>query len=70
MANNKVDVTRSSELNEATVMCAEPHSCSAVHHHGEQDTIVYAAKGHGSIVFDGGKQRKDLSPGDFAIIPA
>lgn len=51
-------------------MCAEPHSCSAVHHHGEQDTIVYAAKGHGSIVFDGGKQRKDLSPGDFAIIPA
>lgn len=53
-----------------TVMCAEPHSCSAVHHHGEQDTIVYAAKGHGSIVFDGGKQRKDLSPGDFAIIPA
>ncbi|PWY83370.1 RmlC-like cupin [Aspergillus heteromorphus CBS 117.55] len=52
------------------VMCAQPHTSSAVHHHGEQDTIVYAAKGYGSIVFDGGKERKDLSPGDFAIIPA
>ncbi|PWY67973.1 RmlC-like cupin [Aspergillus sclerotioniger CBS 115572] len=90
---NTVDVTRASELNEATgghtdgmvrkgaivdksdqlcalVMCAQPHTSSAVHHHGEQDTMVYAAKGHGSIVFDGGKKRKDLSPGDFAIIPA
>ncbi|PYH40320.1 RmlC-like cupin [Aspergillus saccharolyticus JOP 1030-1] len=52
------------------VMCAEPHTSSAVHHHGDQDTIVYAAKGHGSIIFDGGRERKDLEPGDFALIPA
>jgi len=54
----------------ASVMIAKPHSSSAVHHHGEQDTIVYAAKGHGSIVSEGGKKRQDLSPGDFALIPA
>ncbi|KAJ5577629.1 RmlC-like cupin [Penicillium hispanicum] len=54
----------------ALVMVAQPQSSSAVHHHGEQDTVVYAAKGYGSIVFDGGRQRKDLLPGDFAIIPA
>lgn len=53
-----------------SVMQAQPHSCSAVHHHGEQDTMVYAAQGHGSIIFDGGKQQKDLEPGDFALIPA
>jgi uncharacterized RmlC-like cupin family protein len=34
------------------------------------DTIVYAAKGHGTIVSTGGSKRQDLSPGDFALIPA
>jgi uncharacterized RmlC-like cupin family protein len=34
------------------------------------DTIVYAAKGHGTIVSEGGKKRQDLEPGDFALIPA
>ncbi|KAH7379716.1 RmlC-like cupin domain-containing protein [Cadophora sp. MPI-SDFR-AT-0126] len=53
-----------------TVMTAAPHTSSAVHHHGEQDTIVYAASGHGSIISDNGKTRQDLSPGDFALIPA
>ena len=51
-------------------MIAKPHSSSAVHHHGEQDTIVYAVRGHGSVVSEGGKKRQDLSPGDFALIPA
>ena len=32
--------------------------------------MVYAAHGYGSIVFDGGRQQKDLEPGDFALIPA
>ena len=36
----------------------------------EQDTIVYAAAGHGSIVSENGTKRQDLSPGDFALIPA
>jgi len=53
-----------------TLMRAQPHSASAVHHHGSQDTIVYASSGHGSIVSEGGNKRHDLSPGDFALIPA
>lgn len=65
-------------------MTAHPHTSSDVHHHGEEsmpypltirianstDTIVYAVKGHGTIVSDGGKTRQDLSPGDWALIPA
>ena len=51
-------------------MIAKPHSSSAVHHHGEEDTIVYAAKGNGTVVSEGGKKRQELKPGDFALIPA
>ena len=51
-------------------MMAKPHSSSTVHHHGEQDTIVYAVRGKGTIVSEGGKKRQDLGPGDFALIPA
>lgn len=53
---------------------ATPHSASAVHHHGGQDTIVYAVKGHGSLVTssaDGeGDNKVNLEPGDWAVIPA
>ena len=34
------------------------------------DTIVYAASGHGAVISDNGKTRQELSPGDFALIPA
>ena len=51
-------------------MRAQPHSSSAVHHHGEQDTIVYAVSGRGAIVSEGGERRQDLEPGDWALIPA
>lgn len=54
----------------ASVMIAKPHTASAVHHHGDQDTVIYAASGHGTIVSEGGKKRQDLAPGDFALIPA
>ncbi|KAI1414427.1 RmlC-like cupin [Hypoxylon sp. FL1857] len=54
----------------ATHMLAKPHTSSAVHHHGKQDTIVQAVKGRGSIVSEGGTKRVDLEPGDFALIPA
>jgi len=54
----------------ASVMIAKPHTSSAVHHHGEQDTIVYAASGHGAVISERGKKRQELSPGDFALIPA
>ena len=51
-------------------MIAKPHSSSDVHHHGEQDTVVYALRGNGTVVSEGGKKRQDLTPGDFALIPA
>lgn len=51
-------------------MIAKPHSSSDIHHHGAENTIIYAASGHGSVVSEGGKKRVDLSPGDFALIPA
>ena len=51
-------------------MLAKPHTTSAIHHHGEQDTVVYAASGRGAIVFEGGKKCQVLGPGDFALIPA
>ncbi|KIW86938.1 uncharacterized protein Z519_12403 [Cladophialophora bantiana CBS 173.52] len=61
-----------------TLMRAQPHSASAVHHHGTQDTIVYAVSGYGSLVSSSGKGkdgpfgdvRQDLKPGDWALIPA
>ncbi|EME89662.1 uncharacterized protein MYCFIDRAFT_193524 [Pseudocercospora fijiensis CIRAD86] len=54
----------------ATRMLAKPHTQSAIHHHGEENTIVFAHAGHGVIVFDGGKRTQELEPGDFALIPA
>jgi uncharacterized RmlC-like cupin family protein len=51
-------------------MRALPHSSSAVHHHGDQDTVVYSVSGRGSIVSENGKERVDLEPGDWALIPA
>ena len=51
-------------------MIARPHSSSAVHHHGDQDTIIYAVRGRGAVVSEGGKKRQVLEPGDFALIPA
>ncbi len=50
-------------------MTAEPCTESQIHHHGEQDTIVYAASGRGRLVFAGGTESIDLQPGDFALIP-
>jgi len=59
----------SDKLN-SNIMTAEPHTASDVHHHGDEDTIVYGRAGHGSIVFNGGKDRVNINPGDFALIPA
>ncbi|KUI69975.1 Acireductone dioxygenase [Cytospora mali] len=56
-----------------TLMRAQPHSSSAVHHHGTQDTIVYAVSGIGAIASlddEGNEQKQILSPGDWALIPA
>ncbi|KAH6664702.1 RmlC-like cupin domain-containing protein [Halenospora varia] len=69
-----VHVTKSEDIKESTgqteVMIAHPHTGSAIHHHGEQETIVFAQSGHGTIVSNGGATRQHLAPGDFALIPA
>ncbi|KAI1505723.1 RmlC-like cupin [Biscogniauxia marginata] len=54
----------------ASNMLAKPHTASAVHHHGPQDTVIYAVKGRGSVLSEGGKKRVDLEPGDYALVPA
>jgi len=54
----------------ASLMIAYPHTTSAIHHHGPQDTIVYALSGHGILVSEGGKAKQELHPGDFALVPA
>ncbi|MCJ1417180.1 hypothetical protein MMC32_003519 [Xylographa parallela] len=59
----------SAHLN-ASLMTAQPHTSSAVHHHGAQDTVVYARSGHGAIVTEGGNKTQPMAPGDFALIPA
>jgi uncharacterized RmlC-like cupin family protein len=52
-------------------MHAQPHTASDVHHHGDQDTIVFAVSGRGSLIYGSkGSKRVDLEPGDSALIPA
>lgn len=51
-------------------MLAQPHTSSGIHHHAGQDTIIYAIRGNGSIIFENGNRRVDLKPGDWALIPA
>ena len=54
----------------SSVMLADPHSKSAVHTHGEQDTIIYALRGVGKVKFADGREEVTLRPGDFALVPA
>ncbi|GAB1317764.1 Cupin type-2 domain-containing protein [Madurella fahalii] len=59
----------------ASVLIVKPKSSSPVHHHGEQDTIIYAVSGKGVLLShprDEGDvpERYELAPGDFAFIPA
>ena len=54
----------------ASRMIAKPHTSSAVHHHEDQDTVVFSFSGRGTIVSEGGKKKVQLEPGDYALIPA
>ena len=51
-------------------MIAKPHSSSAIHHHGTQDTVVYCVRGRGAVVSEEGTKTQVLEKGDFALIPA
>lgn len=53
----------------ASRMIAKPHTASAVHHHGAQDTVVFSFSGYGTVVSEGGNKRQHLNPGDYALIP-
>ncbi|KAF7553912.1 hypothetical protein G7Z17_g3270 [Cylindrodendrum hubeiense] len=58
----------------ASVLTTRPNSCSTIRHNSEQDAIVYAISGNGILVVNQGLgmdlKTHDLSPGDFAFIPA
>lgn len=54
----------------ASRMIAKPRTESAIHHHEDQDTVVFAFSGYGTIVSDGGRKKEKLAPGDYALIPA
>jgi len=58
----------------ATVLIAKANCASAVHHHGEQDTIIYAVSGTGILVTNNGDEtgakRQELTAGDFAMVPS
>ena len=42
------DLSSSSQIC-AGIMIAQPHSASSVHHHGEQETIIYVLAGNGQV---------------------
>ncbi|KAK7416803.1 hypothetical protein QQX98_004996 [Neonectria punicea] len=58
----------------ASVLTTRPKSSSTIRHNSEQDAIVYAVSGYGTLVVNEGMamdlKKHELSPGDFAFIPA
>ncbi|KAL7796810.1 RmlC-like cupin domain-containing protein [Trichoderma ceciliae] len=56
------------------VLTTHPHSASPIHHNSEQDAIIYAVSGTGTLVvkegFGGELRHHELQPGDFAFVPA
>ncbi|KAF2770004.1 RmlC-like cupin [Teratosphaeria nubilosa] len=54
----------------ASRMIAKPHTASTIHHHDDEDTVVFAFSGVGAVVSNDGKTRQELKPGDFCLIPA
>jgi len=55
----------------AGVMIAEPGTASAVHHHGDQETVVFVLSGRSKVRWGGRLDHEaDLEAGDFFFIPA
>ena len=55
----------------AGVMIAEPGVASAVHHHGDQETVVFVLSGPSKVRWGSRlEQEADLEAGDFLFIPA
>ncbi|KAF9767718.1 hypothetical protein IL306_015077 [Fusarium sp. DS 682] len=57
-----------------SVITTRPHSKSTVRHNSEQDTIIYAVSGNGTLIVNEAVNSElkhhDLAPGDFAFVPA
>lgn len=55
----------------AGLMIAEPHTSSSVHHHGDQETVIYVLRGNGQVRWGRyGESSEIVRPGDFVFIPA
>ena len=55
----------------AGVMIAEPGVASAVHHHGDQETVVFVLSGRSKVRWGSRlEQEAELEAGDFLFIPA
>jgi len=53
----------------AGVMIAEPGTASTVHHHGDQETVVFALSGRSKVRWGSRlEQEADLEAGDFLFI--
>ncbi len=53
------------------IMVAQPRTASSVHHHGEQETIIYVLGGRGQVRWGRyGEHSETARPGDFVFIPA
>jgi uncharacterized RmlC-like cupin family protein len=64
------DLTDSSKIC-GGLMIAEPHTSSSVHHHGDQETVIYVLGGGGQVRWGRrGEFSEMLRPGDFVFIPA
>lgn len=57
-----------------SVITTRPHSRSSIRHNSEQDTIIYAVSGNGTLVVseavNSELKHHELAPGDFAFVPA
>lgn len=55
----------------AGTFLVEPLACTGIHHHGEQDTIVYVLEGESLVRWgDKGEHSATARAGDFLHIPA
>lgn len=53
------------------IFVVEPGARTGIHHHGEQDTIVYVLEGTALVRWgERGEFRATVNPGDFLYVPA
>jgi uncharacterized RmlC-like cupin family protein len=54
----------------AGITVVQPNVASAVHHHGEQETVIYVVSGKGMMRWgDNMEFEEEVEPGDFIFVP-